>query len=238
MTSASKLLARHRGPQRRYLAILAWALLVPVGWGAFEIGRYQAGFDILRAREERDALMEAVESWRRQAGEMRQQVANLKEAREVDRQAYSEVERSLKDLQDEVLELKEEAAFYRGLVSPSQAAQGIRVQRLKLTPSGNERGYAYELVLSQVSKGARVTRGFVHLLVQGLQDGASRELSLADMAASVAKIKFRFKYFQAAQGDIILPENFVPTRVVVRIDMDRPKRQRIEKAFVWQEVTS
>jgi len=225
-----------RRPWRRRLggALLLLAL-AGAGWGLFEYGRRRAGFDSLEATRTRVLLAERVLALERERDRLRQQVAYLEQARAVDRRAYDRVEADLVALQDELAELKQEVAFYRGIVAPGEARQGVRVERLRLRPSG-PRAYAWELVLSQPLARRRRVSGYATFLVHGVQDGRQRTLGLKELHAGRSRIRFRFRYFQAAQGELVLPEGFAPTRMVVRVDVLRPKARRIERAFSWDEV--
>ena len=48
--------------------------------------------------------------------------------------------------------------------------------------------------------------------------------------------KFRFKYFQELQGEIVLPEGFVPLRITLNIDPVDKSQKPIEQTFSWSEV--
>ncbi|RMD78445.1 MAG: hypothetical protein D6809_05815 [Gammaproteobacteria bacterium] len=229
-------LVERRPWRRRLAALLAFLLAGGAGWGLFEYGRWRAGYDSLEASRARTVLAERVLALERERDRLRREVAYLRQARAVDRQAYARVEASLVALQDEVAELKQEVAFYRGIVAPGEAREGVRVQRLRLRPGGAPGAYGYELVLSQPLARRRRVSGYATLLVHGLQDGRPRSLSLRHLGAGRSRIRFRFRYFQASQGELQLPAGFTPTRVVVRVDVLKPKARRIERAFAWEEV--
>jgi hypothetical protein len=224
----------------RTLAVLAvLAVSLPLGaWGLFDYGRSRAGFDSQSAARERHALQGTVDGLQSDNDSLRQQLANLERAREIDQQAYAEIKSSLESMQDEISELKEEVAFYRGIAAPQQAAQGVRIQNLQISGNGGNRGYSYKLVLVQMDKDARVTRGTVKLTVQGVLDQAQKEYSFGELAGQDGEGKFHFKYFGETDGDIILPVGFIPTRVVVHVTVESPNRSDVEQVFAWQDIST
>ncbi len=206
---------------------------VPFGaWELFDFGRYRAGFDSREAAKESRALQAAND-------DLSQRLATRERSAEIDKQAYADINTSLESMQNEISELKEEVAFYRGIVAPQEAAKGVRVQNLQLAVNGSERGYSYNLVLVQTTKAATVTRGTVKLTVQGLLNQVQKEYSFGELSGQDGEgDKFSFKYFGKTEGDLILPADFIPTRILVHVTVDLPKPAEVEAVFAWQDVLS
>ena len=238
--SAKQLVVTSYHPWRKWVVLTVLVISLPLGaWGLFDYGRYRAGFDSHKAAREHQALQDAIDGLQQGNDDLSQQLANMERAREIDKQAYADIDASLESMQNEIAELKEEVAFYRGIVSPQDATQGVRVQKLQLVSNGGERGYSYKLVLVQTIKATRFTRGEVKLTVQGLLDQAQKEYSFGELSGRNAEgEKFRFKYFGKTEGDIILPADFIPTRVVVHVKVASPKSSEVEAVFAWQDVLS
>lgn len=235
---ARQLVVKAYRPWRKWLTLAVLVIGVPVlAWALFDYGRHRAGYDSGEAGR-RLAEAQATATELRELNEtLRQRLVTMEQARRIDKQAYAEINADLVALQEEVLELKEEVAFYRGIVSPEQAAEGVRVQSLRLAASGTARAYSYKLILTQMDKAAKPVKGSAKIVVQGLKDQAPAEFSLGELAGQAGgSYKFQFKYFDKSEGDIILPEGFVPTRVVVEVLTDVPRRSRAERSYAWQEV--
>jgi hypothetical protein len=237
---AKQLVVTSYHPWRKWVVVTVLIVAVPLGaWGLFDYGRYRAGFDSWEAAKEHRALQGAVDDLQQGNDDLRQRLATNERAMEIDKQAYADINGSLESMQNEISELKEEVAFYRGIVAPQESAQGVRVQKLQLTANGGEHGYSYKLVLVQTTKDAPVTRGAIRLTVQGLLDQAQKEYSFGELSGQNTEgEKFRFKYFGKTEGDIILPANFIPTRVVVHVSVDSPTHSDVEAVFAWQDVIS
>lgn len=237
---AKQLVVTSYHPWRKWVFLAVMAVSLPLGaWGLFDYGRARAGFDSDAASRERSVLLTSIEGLQEGNDALRQQVATLKQAGEIDKQAYADVNASLEAMQTEILELKEEVAFYRGIVAPQESSQGVRVQSLQLIGNGGERGYSYKLVLVQATKDASVARGEVKVMVHGVSDQTPTEYTFEELSGKTAQgEKFRFKYFEKTEGDIVLPENFIPTRVVVHVTVDSPKQTEVEAVYAWQDLVS
>lgn len=213
------------------LSILAFVL---IGWGLFEYGRYQAGFDIENARQTKENLQQLNSDLEQRNTRLREEKAILERTTQVERQAYKELEGTVAGLHNEIAELKSDLDFYRGIVSPREASQGLNIERFDLNANAGAASYHYKLVLTQVLKNNTVTRGSVSLQVEGSQDGQLKSLSLEEVTADKKKsLAFRFKYFQNFEGDILLPEGFVPARLIIKVNPKGRRQPTIEKVIDW-----
>ncbi len=225
----------HRPWKTRVLLGLGAAAVVAAGWSLFEYGRYRAGFDHVAAAREYRALAAEKAALEQQLEALREQNAVLERAVQVERKAAADIKLSLQALQSEILELNEELAFYRGIVSPRQAARGLHLQSFKLTPAGHDGTYRYKVVLTQVLKNDRLAYGTVRLRLEGIQGGRPRSLDLSQVTEKgVKELKYRFKYFQDLHGELHLPDGFRLQRVTVQVRPRGGSRDMIEKTFDWE----
>ncbi|HQU16602.1 MAG: DUF6776 family protein [Gammaproteobacteria bacterium] len=225
-------------PSRRIRVVVAAVLVLALagtGWALFDYGRLRAGFDGATARQERAQSLERILQLQKDNDVLREQLAMAQRSRQVDREAYDEVKGSLKGLQDQVLELKQDLAFYRTVVGPRAGKVGLRIQSLMVSRTGDPSIYRYQLVLSQVLKRDQWAQGGVTLEVDGRQGGTPGRLSLKDLEVDrkAPTLVFRFKYFQRLQGRLRLPPRFTPRSVLVRVRVETPTRGVIEKTFQW-----
>jgi hypothetical protein len=213
---------------------LAAIVLMASGWGLYDYGRFSAGYDSKEAAEAYTEMLDIKDDLERRIVELREQKAVLERAAQIEREAYNDLDATLKVLQGEILELKEELAFYRGIVSPREASRGLQLQRLELQHNGVSRSYRYKVVLTQVVKNDRLASGKVRLQVEGLRGGEPTTLSLHEITEkSVKELSYRFKYFQNIEGDIEIPENFEPLRLSVEILPYGRQKDKIEKTIDW-----
>lgn len=224
----------HSPWKMRFLYALGIVVLVASGWGLYDYGRFNAGYDSKDAAQAYVEMLDIKDDLEHQVAELREQKALLERAAQIEREAYNDLDATLKVLQGEILELKEELAFYRGIVSPREASRGLQLQRVELQHNGISRSYRYKVVLTQVVKNERLASGKVKLQVEGLRGGEPITLALRDITEkSVKDLNYRFKYFQNIEGDIELPENFEPLRMNVKILPRGREKDKIEKTIDW-----
>lgn len=200
----------------------------------YDYGRFNAGYDSKDAEQAYTEMLDIKDDLEGRIAELREQKALLERAAQIEREAYNDLDATLKVLQGEILELKEELAFYRGIVSPREASRGLQLQRVELQHNGVSRSYRYKVVLTQVVKNERLASGKLKLEVEGLRSGEPVTLALSEITEkSVKDLSYRFKYFQNIEGDIELPENFEPLRMNVEILPGGRQDDKIDKTIDW-----
>jgi len=216
--------------------VLILLLLSAVAAG-YLLGYQRAGdlLHLLPQQLEQQQLM--LDEQRAQVYELKLQLLQSTQERKIDEAAITEVKALLKEQQQASLELREEIAFYRGIVSPSEVKSGTLIQRLEIVPLAAAQLFRYQLVLTQVLKNERVTRGVVEITLSGVLEGRTHRLSLQEVDDSAKKtLNYRFKYFQMFEGDLRLPDGFSPRSVEVAV---KPRRggNTISESFSWPEAT-
>jgi hypothetical protein len=231
------LIVKSHNPWRnRLLVLLAGVAVIIAGWALFEYGRYSAGFDGIEARDERNVLFNQIDDLEDQIGDLRKDKAALERSQQIERKAYTDLDTTLKVLQAEILELKEEVAFYRGIITPRDAAQGLYLQSFKVEPNGTPRGYRYKVILTQVFQNEHHARGTLRLSIEGSHNQQPTVLALSDVTEKrIKELEYRFKYFQNMEGDIQLPAGFKPKRAIVSVLPSGRSNDEatIEKTYDW-----
>ncbi len=210
-------------------------LLVVIGYLVFEFGRIQGGYDLVDAAKERGEYEDRIAGLEDEIEALEQEVALLKTHREIDREAYKEVEGSLTSLQAKIQEQRDAIAFYRGIVSPADGNKGLRVQDLKLTRGKEEREFNLRLVLVQAMRHDRKVSGDVNLSVEGSQDGVEKSYAYTELLPPEANKAwaFSFRYFQDFDRQIVLPDGFTPERIRVEVRSRTRSIASIEESFAW-----
>jgi len=224
-------------PGRVWLTRVALVLVAAgFAWLVFEFGRIQANYNIVEARKERQAYEDHIGGLDQEIVDLKEQVAMLETHREIDRQAYKEVETSLTALQAKIQEQTDAIAFYRGIVSPQDGAAGLKVQDLKLTRGSTERVYNVRLVLVQSLKHDRKVSGDVNISVEGEQGGEVATYAYADLLPDEtdASWPFSFRYFQDFDREIVLPDGFTPERITIHVQSKTRSIDSIEETHTWE----
>lgn len=225
----------HRPGLRAALITAVVAALALGAWLLYAYARATTVSDFERAQTERDELLAERRQLTRDLRAARTEVAALKgqtvyleRSQEIDKQSCESVQNSLAGLQKEASDLREQVAFYRGIVSPDASQTGVRVYGLKVTPltRGN---YRYELVLIQSVRHDRRLSGRVEVTLRG----SARSVRLSELAPASA-LSFSFKYFQEFSGEFRLPSGFQPNRVVVEVFPE--DGQKVEEDFDWAKI--
>jgi len=232
MKISPQLVVHERDPLKQGLLIaLLVFVLVGLGYLVYDYGHSRADYDYDSLQTDNSALQKRITALVFEVEQTRDNLAASQSSSEIEKLAYSDVEKSLRNLQSEILELKEEVAFYRSIVTPRESSLGLRIQRFDVTPAGKE--FRYKLVLTQVIKNSRTTHGNIVMQVEGVRAGKSEKINLTSLSAkSQKKLDFRFKYFQSFEGDLIMPKDFSPSRVHVKV---KSNRVTLEKTFAWPE---
>jgi hypothetical protein len=218
----------------RFIWGVVVVILIITGWTLFDYGRFSAAFDSRDSVSKIDELFDAQDHLQTRIETLREEKAVLERAAQIERKAYNELDTTLKILHAEILEHKEELAFYRGIVSPKDSSLGLYLQNFFLSQNGDTRSYRYKVVLTQVLKNSRLISGKVKLQFDGLLNGESKVLQLKAVTAKKVKdLNYRFKYFQNVEGVVEFPEGFSLSRVKVQILPRGKQRDMIEKTIEW-----
>ncbi len=229
------LVRQHRPIYRWIIFILLFLALLL----AFFIGRWDQDNSLQHSYEMIQELNISIDQLTLRNDELVKKNARLAADSKVDRDAYSSVNESLVELQREILALKEELVFYRGIVAPSQVNLGVNLQEFKITQNGVADSYRYKLVLTKVGRSKFSIRGDVTILLKGLVDGDNKSFSLKEVSdTNKNELKYSFKYFQIFEGDIVLPRQFFPELIQVMVKSKTKKVKSVEATFNWAELVS
>jgi cell division protein FtsB len=234
MARHSSFKSRSRG-RALGMQLLAGVLVVVVGYLVYEFGRIRADYNIIDAQKDRQAYEQTIDELEAEIVSLKQEIALLETHRDIDREAYKEVEASLTALQSKIQEQTDAIAFYRGIVSPADGAAGLKVQDLRLTRGQEEHRYNVRLVLVQSLKHDRKVSGDVNLSVEGEQQGSVVTYEFKQLIPDKAKSSwpFSFRYFQDFDREIILPDGFTPERITIEVRSKTRSIDSIEESYNW-----
>jgi len=210
------------------LAAIAVGLLALL-YGSFEIGRRAAGYSIVDAMMEMTRLRHRNRTLDEENQELQRRVATAELGQRVDRQAQSDAQRMMSELQAETSRQQQELQFYRGLVARQFGSGTLRVQELRVRAE-EERRYRVLITLVQAGTRETVANGTVTLAIEGPQ-GAS--LALAEIAPDQRReLPFSLRFFQQIEVPIELPPDFEPVSLVVEYRLGR--NEPVRQSFPWR----
>ena len=232
-------------PRLRYALIAVGSAAIAVSaWALYSYTRATTVVDFEKAQTERDRLLEErrdltgkLRESHAEVEKLKDQVVYLQRSQEIDQQACATVKTSLASLQEEVADLHEQVAFYRGIVSPDASRAGVRVYEFKVYPTPTPNVFRYDLVLIQSVRHDRRIAGRVEIRLQGVSNGQTQVRRLSELILSGEQnLLFSFKYFEEFGGEFRLPEGFRPTRAVVAVLPDGGSVPKIEDEFEWSKI--
>lgn len=223
-------------PVKRWLGrLLLVVFMAGAVAGSYYGGHFKGMQEQAAAVAERDELKVRVVSAEQKAERLRQDVANLKLGAEVDKQSQESVRGEVIGLQEQIKELEGQISFYKGLWQPSGSKSGLTFGSFNLVGTGAPGRYSYKLVVQQLATNHKLLSGHLNFTVVGTQNGLPVRLPLKDLTKNISyeNIKLRFKYFQNFQGEMLLPDGFVPTGVELLAKVKKPKAATVEQKFGW-----
>lgn len=219
-------------PRWSRIGIVVGIALV-MSYGGFELGRASAGYGIINATLERLEIGRRARRLGDENEALQHRVAASEIGQQVDREAQSEAQRMIGELQAETARQQQELQFYRGLVARQFGAGTLRVHELKIRP---EEGRRYRVLITLVQAATRdaIANGTVTFAVDGTRRGALIQLPLSELDANKRReLPFSLRFFQQIEVSIELPDLFSPTGLQVEYRQGRgaePSRQ----TFAWR----
>jgi len=232
-----KLIIRTYAPVRRWLVALAFALVVVLSlYVAYEFGHYQAGFDGIKAAQERAALQDRIDALQAQLKELRVQLAAADAEQTAQARERSEVAKTIGELQAEVAQQQQELEFYRGIALPAGAtAAPVRVQQFQIAARDEAaREYLLRFSLNRLVRPEQPIAGQLAIIVDGDRNASAASVDLGALTGGKATLlPFNFRYFASVEQPITLPADFRPQRVTIEV---RPAAKGVapyRQTFVW-----
>ena len=220
----------------RLRRMAAWGIGLALLYAAFELGRSLAGHSALTAFQQRQALSGRVESLARERAALERRVAAGEIMQQADREAQSDAQAAIGELQAELAQQQQELEFYRGLVTEKFGAGTLKVQELSVRPEGGAR---YTIVVTLVQTAARdaVDKGALSVALDGSRGGALAQLPMADITPDGRKqLPFSLRYFKTLEIPIELPAGFKPAALQLEYRSDRGGPEPQRQTFPWQAV--
>lgn len=210
-------------------------LLAACGTVFYFYGYSQGVFVNGDAREQRDQLMVRVEVMGGQLDSLQQELINSEQASTVDRQALDEVQGTIMNLRETIAQLEEDVLYYKQIMSPENNETGLMIGQLDLLQTDQLDRIRYRLELRQVGNNDNLVTGYTNVNILGTQDRQEISMPLRSLAVDEDQIdiKIQFRYFQNIEGEMLLPEGFVPVGVQILAVDEGDNEKTIQKSFAW-----
>jgi hypothetical protein len=222
---------REQRRRRFLLALLAVVLflggLAAGGYGGLSLGVESAWEN----RELRDRVLDQT----RELEQLRQWKVDNETRHDIDSTALELVRQELATQQETIAELEKGIQFYRSLMAPDEQTDGLSVRSIDIKPDPDTGKLHFRILVQQRARKHELLTGTLEVKVHGLLEGKETAYNLSDLSDQVpsSEIRLRFKYFQAIDGELELPEGFSPQSVSAAAWSRQPRRAKVNKEFPW-----
>lgn len=169
-----------------------------------------------------------------------QRMAVLESSDNVTQQANEQNRQTIKLLEEQVFNLQQELAQYKGALAPEAKEEGVRIRAFETLAGEEPNVFRYRLLLSRVGKREKPVTGHVDVTIEGQRDGKAVKLPLSELSEDLPgdSISFNFKHFQSFPeagrlAELRLPDGFEPEQIRVRAETEGEKP--MERVFKWNE---
>ena len=164
-----------------------------------------------------------------------EKILKLERLANVDNATSIRLQNEIKLLQDQVFNLRRELTFYQGIITASSYSRGLNIQGLHIETTRKKGLYKYKLVLTNIGKSDKVTEVSIDMMVEGNDKSGFRTLSLNEIGAGEEyNNRIKIKSFGRIEGNINVPDDFEPLRVMVNLKQHDGEKLRLNRVFEWQ----
>lgn len=235
----------HR-PWRNFLFYLLFiGLLLAVSALAFHLGQERLKSQSISV-EKAKILQDREKQLKAEVADLKKQLAASQLASEVDRRALEELRQQFLVRREQIAEMEREVSLLRLMSSKfSTNDQGVGFGLFSVKPLPKPQEYQFRLVVHKLSETGGNFKGTLEAYLVGKQDGAPARLPLSEIVIddpkstlTAIKVPVDFKYFQAFEANIRLPDNFEPEYLAAKLSSNARKPLVVEQQLEWLKVES
>lgn len=154
---------------------------------------------------------------------------------EVDRRALEMVRGDIAAQKEQIAGLEEGLRFYRSLMAPGEIAQGLSLRGIELIARTEPGRYAFRIVAQQEAVKHQMLKGELYVEVFGIEGGERKTYPLSELSEDLDDnvLSLRFRYFQALEGELKLPDGFQPEGVSVVASATTPREAEVRERYSW-----
>lgn len=217
---------RRRGPVDRRVAVRpqrpwywkALALCIPLAVG-YALGHWHGYIP----------LTSGSLPMRNDANALAAQFVRVERQLQVERATRSNAVKEMALLQDEIMRLKEDVAFYKGILAERGASGMPKFQSVNLVKGAHPGEYRYRIHLTQAGRQDRPIRGSLRLILQTVQDGktVSRNVGVDGQQQS---IMVNFKKYRQVDGAFNVPATIQAQSLIIEFTETGGERPTLAQA--------
>jgi len=154
---------------------------------------------------------------------------------EVDREALEMLRRQIATQKNQVAQVEEQLRFYKGIMVPDDGGRGLSLRPIELVALDEDRRYACRIVVQQEARQHDLLKGklVVEVFGEQFEQQVSYPLSALSETIDDGALALRFRYFQAIEGELSLPEGFEPAGISLIATATAPRKVEVRAEFPW-----
>ena len=155
---------------------------------------------------------------------------------EINRRALEMVRNEIASQKEQIADLEEGLSFYKGLMAPGELAAGLSLRTVEIVSREEPGRYAYRILVQQEARKHSLLKGELRVEIFGLRLDQEVGYSLAELSEEVDQdaIGLQFRYFQAVEGELTLPEGFEPLGIRLLASASKPQKTEVREQFNWE----
>lgn len=159
---------------------------------------------------------------------------------EIERLANEQARALIEKIEQEHYKAKMQLAFYQKVMAPEKTADGIALDSIVIAETESAGHFRFQVTLVQQTKNKRYAKGYIDFSLVGSLHGKPKTFKLSDITLlDKEALSFSFQYFQAIEGEIDLPDGFIPEQILVQVTLPKGRWQKynlIEETYHWADV--
>jgi hypothetical protein len=167
-----------------------------------------------------------------------QELTQLRTNADVDRQTIEEMRQLVMTQKAQMASYDRDLRVYKELLTSGAKLNplGVSFGVFTVFPTAEKNHFSYKLVVQKLSTKDADFSGTLEFKLVGEQSGKPKHFFLHEISDQVvpASIPLNFKYFQALEGNILLPEDFTPKTVeLIVYTGDQKNSATVETQLAW-----
>lgn len=212
------------------MAVITLAVVTLFSVAIYRAGERAAGLDGAALTRENEWLRERVRQMDNDLSRLRDNKGSGESALQIERAARQQMAVQIKALEDQNAALKQELAFFEGLMSGGQPvrAGGVSIPKMRVEPDTVPGQYRYRILVALgVTATPQVFKGSLQLLLRVQQVGRDVMISLPERgAADMPRFVIETRHYQRLDGVFALPPGALLRSVEARVLQDGALRAR------------
>lgn len=215
---APKLTISHAWPWHIKIgvAVLVLALVAVLAWWTYDLGRNFA-FGSRFNRNQLQEMQATIDRLTAERDKLQLDANTIESKQNIDHSMQKQLAEQVKTLTTENQKLKDDLAFFEGLMPSGTGTDGITVQNLKIEAQGPGQ-LRYRALVMQGVKNTKDFEGELQFSVNLVQAGKPVTMLFPDPKSGEAgKLKLSFKHYQRLEGVITIPDGATTKNVQVKV---------------------